>query len=119
MTELLVGPISQEWVNAYAHFSGDDNPLHTGQGGATIVHGALLVALAERFVASVKPGAELLSLKCRFVAPVPVNSFLAFKLAAQRQLEEGGRRITDQKVVASMPDGRPALLAECRYIAAH
>ena len=116
MTELFIGPITQDWVHAYAHVSGDDNPLHIRQDGPTIVHGALLAALAERFVMHVLPGIEILSLRYRFVTPVPVGSGVVFRLGVQRQIVEQERTAIEQKVLASIPGSRPAMLAECRYL---
>lgn len=116
MTEMFIGPITQDWVNAYAHVSGDDNPLHIRQDGPTIVHGALLAALAERFVRHVLPSIEILSFRCRFVRPVPVGSGVVFRLGVQRQIVEQELTAIEQKVLLFVPGNRLAMLGECRYL---
>jgi 3-hydroxybutyryl-CoA dehydratase len=70
--------ISDSDVDEFARLSGDYNPLHADQQFAKstgfrdrVVHGAMLVALASRFVGMELPGRRslLLSLKLDFVAP--------------------------------------------------
>ncbi len=64
---------------AYAAASGDHNPIHQDDEVArsvglpgVIAHGMYTMALAARAVAEWFPGAEVVSLGCKFTAPVVV-----------------------------------------------
>jgi acyl dehydratase len=64
---------------AYAEASGDHNPIHQDEDVArsvglpgVIAHGMYTMALAARAVADWFPDAELVSLGCKFTAPVVV-----------------------------------------------
>ena len=64
---------------AYAEASGDHNPIHQDDDVArsvglpgVIAHGMYTMALAARAVADWFPGAEVVSLGCKFTAPVVV-----------------------------------------------
>jgi acyl dehydratase len=64
---------------AYAEASGDHNPIHQDEEVAlsvglpgVIAHGMYTMALAARAVADWYPGAELVSIGCKFTAPVVV-----------------------------------------------
>jgi len=64
---------------AYAHASGDHNPIHQDEEVAlsvglpgVIAHGMYTMALAARAVATWFPGAEVVSLGCKFTNPVVV-----------------------------------------------
>ena len=64
---------------AYAEASGDHNPIHQDEEVArsvglpgVIAHGMFTMALAARAVAIWFPGAEVLSLGCKFTSPVVV-----------------------------------------------
>ena len=64
---------------AYAGASGDHNPIHQDEEVArsvglpgVIAHGMYTMALAARAVGTWFPGAEVVSLGCRFTAPVVV-----------------------------------------------
>jgi acyl dehydratase len=63
----------------YAEASGDDNPIHQDEAVArsvglpgVIAHGMFTMALAARAVSTWFPGAEVLSLGCKFTSPVVV-----------------------------------------------
>ena len=63
----------------YAEASGDHNPIHQDEGVATsvglpgvIAHGMYTMALAARAVGDWFPGAEVVSLGCKFTNPVVV-----------------------------------------------
>ena len=63
----------------YAAASGDHNPIHQDEQVArsvglpgVIAHGMYTMALAARAVATWFPGAEVVSLGCKFTAPVVV-----------------------------------------------
>ena len=64
---------------AYAEASGDHNPIHQDEEVArsvglpgVIAHGMYTMALAARAVADWFPGAEVVSLGCKFTSPVVV-----------------------------------------------
>jgi acyl dehydratase len=64
---------------AYAEASGDHNPIHQDEEVArsvglpgVIAHGMYTMALAARAVADWFPGADVVSLGCKFTAPVVV-----------------------------------------------
>ncbi|MEI5675389.1 MULTISPECIES: MaoC/PaaZ C-terminal domain-containing protein [unclassified Nocardioides] len=64
---------------AYAEASGDHNPIHQDEDVArsvglpgVIAHGMYTMALAARAVATWFPGAEVVSLGCKFTSPVVV-----------------------------------------------
>ena len=64
---------------AYAEASGDHNPIHQDEEVArsvglpgVIAHGMYTMALAARAVGEWFPGAEVVSLGCKFTAPVVV-----------------------------------------------
>ena len=64
---------------AYAEASGDHNPIHQDEGVArsvglpgVIAHGMYTMALAARAVSTWFPGAEVVSLGCKFTNPVVV-----------------------------------------------
>ena len=63
----------------YAEASGDDNPIHQDEDVArsvglpgVIAHGMYTMALAARAVGDWFPGAEVVSLGCKFTNPVVV-----------------------------------------------
>jgi acyl dehydratase len=63
----------------YAQASGDHNPIHQDEEVArrvglpgVIAHGMYTMALAARAVADWYPGSELVSIGCKFTAPVVV-----------------------------------------------
>ena len=63
----------------YAEASGDHNPIHQDEGVArsvglpgVIAHGMYTMALAARAVGEWFPGAEVVSLGCKFTNPVAV-----------------------------------------------
>ena len=116
MNDALVGPITAEWIGAYALASGDDNPLHRSAAGPAIVHGALLVALTERYLRDALPGVAIQSLRFVFLSPVQAGSMVQFRLGAQRQIAADGVRLIERRVTLGLPGQRPAALADCRYI---
>jgi acyl dehydratase len=72
-------PITRADLVRYAEASGDHNPIHQDEAVATsvglpgvIAHGMYTMALAARAVAEWFPGAEVVSLGCKFTQPVVV-----------------------------------------------
>jgi acyl dehydratase len=84
---------------AYAEASGDHNPIHQDEDVArsvglpgVIAHGMYTMALAARAVAEWYPGAELVSLGCKFTAPVvvPAEGAVEVEVAgAAKEAEDG------------------------------
>lgn len=91
MTSWAVGPIGQGWIDAYAAASGDDNPIHWGENA--VVHGALLLALMERFVVETAGGRHVEQLEARFIKPVAVGGRIVFTLGASRLIDMGREQI--------------------------
>src|SRR3954464_15732163 len=72
-------PVPRAALVTYAGASGDHNPIHQDEEVArsvglpgVIAHGMYTMALAARAVADWFPGAELVSIGCKFTAPVVV-----------------------------------------------
>ncbi len=75
--------ISEEDVVTFARITGDDNPLHVDADyagktrfGDRIVHGVLLLGLISKALGRdfPGPGSVAVSISCRFLRPVRVNS---------------------------------------------
>lgn len=86
MTELHVPPITPDVLAAFAHASGDDNPLHRDLDAARAaglheipVHGMLLMAYLGRLATTARPQEELLSLSVRFAATTPLGATPTFR----------------------------------------
>lgn len=77
--ETQVYEVTRADLVAYAGASGDHNPIHQDEQVAlsvglpgVIAHGMYTMALAARAVATWFPGAEVVSLGCKFTNPVVV-----------------------------------------------
>jgi acyl dehydratase len=84
---------------AYAEASGDHNPIHQDQEVArsvglpgVIAHGMYTMALAARAVGEWFPGAEVVSLGCKFTAPVvvPAEGGVEVVIAGEAKEPEAG-----------------------------
>jgi acyl dehydratase len=84
---------------AYAEASGDHNPIHQDDEVArsvglpgVIAHGMYTMALAARAVADWYPGAELVSIGCKFTNPVavPADGGAVVEIAGQATGSEDG-----------------------------
>ena len=84
---------------AYAEASGDHNPIHQDEEVArsvglpgVIAHGMYTMALAARAVGDWFPGAEVVSLGCKFTAPVvvPAESAVEVEIAGEAKEPEDG-----------------------------
>jgi len=82
----------------YAEASGDHNPIHQDDDVArsvglpgVIAHGMYTMALAARAVADWYPGAELVSLGCKFTSPVvvPVDGGVDVEFAGEAKEADG------------------------------
>ena len=77
--ETKVFTVTRADLVRYAAASGDQNPIHQDEDVArsvglpgVIAHGMYTMALAARAVAEWFPGAEVVSLGCKFTSPVVV-----------------------------------------------
>lgn len=84
---------------AYAEASGDHNPIHQDEAVAlsvglpgVIAHGMYTMALAARAVATWFPGAEVVSLGCKFTNPVvvPADGSVEIEIAGEVKGSEDG-----------------------------
>ncbi len=80
-------PITRTDLVRYAEASGDHNPIHQDEAVATsvglpgvIAHGMYTMALAARAVGEWFPGAEVVSLGCKFTQPVVVPAVGAVEI---------------------------------------
>ncbi|MDX6373255.1 MAG: hypothetical protein QOD98_2243 [Nocardioidaceae bacterium] len=92
-------PISRADLVAYAEASGDHNPIHQDEEVArsvglpgVIAHGMYTMALAARAVTDWFPGAEVVSLGCKFTAPVvvPADGEVVVEVAGEAREPEDG-----------------------------
>ena len=83
---------------AYAEASGDQNPIHQDEAVArsvglpgVIAHGMYTMALAARAVSDWFPGAEVVSLGCKFTSPVvvPAEGGVAVEVAGEATEADG------------------------------
>ncbi|MBA2955711.1 acyl dehydratase [Nocardioides sp. MAH-18] len=82
----------------YAAASGDQNPIHQDESVATsvgllgvIAHGMYTMALAARAVSTWFPGAEVVSLGCKFTNPVvvPAEGGVEVEVAGEAKEADG------------------------------
>ena len=116
MTEVVFGPISAEWIAAYALASGDDNPLHRAVSPQpAIVHGALIAALAERYLGQVMPHITLRTMRFKFLSTVKSGSYLAFRLGEARTIDIADEPMTERRITVQSPGMRPCVIGDCVY----
>ena len=96
--ETRVFTITREDLARYARASGDHNPIHQDDEVArsvglpgVIAHGMYTMALAGRAVADWFPGAELVSIGCKFTHPVivPAEGGAEIEVAGQATEADG------------------------------
>jgi acyl dehydratase len=84
---------------AYAHASGDHNPIHQDESVArsvglpgVIAHGMYTMALAARAVSAWFPGAEVVSFGCKFTNPVvvPAEGGVEIEVAGEAKAGDDG-----------------------------
>jgi acyl dehydratase len=85
----------------YAEASGDQNPIHQDEAVATsvglpgvIAHGMYTMALAARAVAEWFPGAEVVSIGCKFTQPVVVPADGAVEIEVSGEVKGAGDGLT-------------------------
>ncbi|GAA4377387.1 MaoC/PaaZ C-terminal domain-containing protein [Nocardioides caricicola] len=98
MLETQTYTITRADLVAYAEASGDHNPIHQDEQVAlsvglpgVIAHGMYTMALAARAVATWFPGAEVVSLGCKFTNPVvvPAEGGVDVEVAGEAAEEDG------------------------------
>jgi len=91
--------ISEEDVLTFARITGDDNPLHVDaeyakstRFGDRIVHGVFLLGLISKVLGRdfPGPGSVAVSITCRFLRPVRVNSEVRVSVKIIEKLERRG-----------------------------
>ena len=91
--------ISENDVLTFARITGDDNPLHVDaeyaestRFGHRIVHGVLLLGLISKVLGRdyPGPGSVAVSISCRFLRPVRVNSNVRVEIKIVEKLERRG-----------------------------
>jgi acyl dehydratase len=100
---------------AYAEASGDHNPIHQDEEVArsvglpgVIAHGMYTMALAARAVADWYPDAELVSLGCKFTAPVVVPAEGAVEVEVVGEAKESEEGLTTVALTVTS-DGQKVL----------
>ena len=97
--ETRVFTITRADLVRYAEASGDHNPIHQDEEVArsvglpgVIAHGMYTMALAARAVAEWFPGAELVSLGCKFTSPVvvPAEGGVDVEIAGEAKAGDDG-----------------------------
>ncbi|WP_417484528.1 MaoC/PaaZ C-terminal domain-containing protein [Maricaulis salignorans] len=84
-TASLERSFSQADFDAFAHVSGDNNPIHVDpefsartRFGQTVAHGALLCAVLRGLVEELVPGGRQIRQATQYSAPSPVDQRLRF-----------------------------------------
>jgi acyl dehydratase len=84
-------------VQLFADVTGDDNPIHIDAAyaestrfGKPIVHGVLLVGIVSKVLGRdfPGPGSVAVSISCRFLRPVPVDSEITVEVKVAEKLEK-------------------------------
>lgn len=91
--------VTADDVRRFAEVSGDDNPIHLDAEAAraqgfpdAIVHGVFLTALVSKVLGRDFPGAGAVavSISCKFLRPVPVDSEVTVEVQVAEKLERFG-----------------------------
>ncbi len=89
--------LSADDVRAFADISGDDNPIHVDEEYARrtrfekpIVHGVLLIGIVSKVLGRDFPGhgSVAVSISCRFLRPVPVDSTITVEVKIAEKIEK-------------------------------
>ena len=92
--------LSEADVIAFAEITGDYNPIHVDAEyaaqtsfGGRIVHGVFLLSLFSKIIGHDFPGrgSIAVSISCRFLRPVPVNSMLRVEVKISEKKKKGRR----------------------------
>ncbi|WP_417489064.1 MaoC/PaaZ C-terminal domain-containing protein [Maricaulis sp.] len=108
-TASLERSFSQADFDAFAHVSGDDNPIHVDpefsartRFGQTVAHGALLCAVLRGLVEELVPGGRQIRQATRYCAPSPVDQPLRFDA---EMIAESGSAAKIRLQVMRLTDG--------------
>ena len=110
--------VTQDRVTAYAHASGDHNPIHldeefasTTRFGQRIAHGMLSLALVWEMMSINYPTAwhDGGTVKTRFTSPVVPGEDVIVHGSVKRIREVGGRQFIECDVAVTRPSGEKAL----------
>lgn len=110
--------VTQERVTAYAHASGDHNPIHldadfasTTRFGQRIAHGMLSLAFVWEMVAANYPTAwhRGATVKTRFTSPVIPGEEVEVSGSVKRIRTVDDREIIECEVAVTRPNGEKAL----------
>lgn len=119
---IRVGPITAAQVEAFAHATGDANPIHLDARtarraglAAPPVHGIQLVALMHAAAAKAAATASIASFSTRFLAPVPVGESVEI---SGRFVQVGPDDSAVLRLFLHRSDGGLACVGEARLILA-
>ena len=110
--------VSQDRVTAYAHASGDHNPIHldeefaaTTRFGQRIAHGMLSLAFVWELVSTNYPATwhRGATVKTRFTSPVVPGEMVVVGGSVKRIRSIDGREFAECDVSVTRPDGEKAL----------
>ncbi len=115
--------ISEDDVLTFAKITGDDNPLHVDaeyadntRFGGRIVHGIFLLGLISKVLGRdfPGPGSVAVSISCRFLRPVRVNSEVRVSVKVVEKLEQ--RRYAKVETFVFTDANKKALVGEATII---
>lgn len=118
--------ISEDDVLTFARITGDDNPLHvdkeyaaTTRFGHRIVHGVFLLGLISKVLGRnfPGPGSVAVSISCRFLRPVKVNSEVRVSVKIIEKFEK--RRYVRAETNIYTLSNKLALAGEATIIPPH
>lgn len=116
--------ISEEDVALFAQVTGDDNPIHldgeyaqTTRFGGCIVHAVFLLGLISKVLGRdfPGPGSVAVTISCRFLRPVPVNSDVRVDVKIVEKLE--ARRLVRAKTYVYLAGNKMAVAGEVTFMA--
>ncbi len=115
--------ITEDDVLTFARVTGDDNPIHvdaefaeTTRFGQRVVHGVLLLGLISKVLGRdfPGPGSIAVSLACRFLRPVRLNSMVRVEVKVVEKLDKRG--YVKCKTYIYTEENRMALAGEATFI---
>ena len=116
--------VSDDDVALFAQVTGDDNPIHlddeyarTTRFEGCIVHAVFLLGLISKVLGRdfPGPGSVAVTISCRFLRPVPVNSHVRVDVKIVEKLE--ARRLVRAKTYVYLEGNRMAVAGEVTFMA--
>ena len=102
LPELNLGVLTREGIAAFAHASGDMNPIHLDEEAAKanklpgiIAHGMLNMAFLSRVVTGWVPQSQLRGLETRFAAMAFPGDTVVCRGEVSGKREDGGEKLAD------------------------